>query len=160
MIGADGPECGGHPGNQEAELGLVEVDIRPEQLDRAVAAGSGDRQQSIGTVKVDRRLRDKLPAARTDPDGLTGGIAKIEIKVRAVTDGVAADANEDRPGVAIERCAGLECSQYAEDGPVGRNLAAIAAVAVDQPAAKPGGRERIGLATVADRHLGVKAAVR
>jgi len=32
--GPDGPDCGGHPDDQEAEIGLAEVDIGAEQLDR------------------------------------------------------------------------------------------------------------------------------
>jgi len=32
-IGTDGPDCGGHPDDQEAEIGLAEVHVGAEQLD-------------------------------------------------------------------------------------------------------------------------------
>ena len=51
-IGADGPDCGGHPDDQEAKIGLGEVDVGSEQLDRALAAGRGERKVPLGVPKV------------------------------------------------------------------------------------------------------------
>ena len=70
-----------------------------------------------------------------------------------------ADADEDRRCAPLEPRGGLERGEHAADGPVGRELATIAEVAVDQPVTECRGPERMGLAAAADRDLGVKAAV-
>jgi len=71
-IGADGPERGGHPDDQAPEIVVGDVDVVSEQLDRAVAAGHGERQVPVAAPKVDGRVVDNRPALGADPDGPAG----------------------------------------------------------------------------------------
>ncbi len=41
------------PGHHEAEIRLREIDVRPQQVDRAVAGRHGQPQKSPGAAKVD-----------------------------------------------------------------------------------------------------------
>ena len=52
-IRADGPEGGGHPDDQEAEIAIAEIDVRPEQVDRAIGGGNGKGQVPIRAAKMD-----------------------------------------------------------------------------------------------------------
>ena len=112
-IGSDGPDCGGHPDDQEAEIGLAEVDVGAEQLDRALAAGRGQGQVPRGAPKVDAGVFDNRPALGADLDGMAAGITEVEVTVRgvAVAIAVVADANEDRRRAALEPRGGLECAR-------------------------------------------------
>jgi len=160
-IGPDGPDCGGHPDDQEAKIGLAEVDVGAEQLDRAVAAGGGQGQVPRGAPKVDAGVFDNRPALASDLDGLAAGITEVEVTVggAAAAIAVVAGANEDRRRAALEPRGGLECAQDAAHGPARWYLVAGVEVPVDQPVTKLGGPECIDLGAAADRDLGVKAAV-
>ena len=108
-IGADGHECRGHPADQEAEFQVVQVDILPQEGDRAVGRGGRKGEHAIGPAKTHGRALDDGPTLRGDLDGLALGIGEVEIIIdcseRALA--VAADAHEDGLCIVIESRRGL-----------------------------------------------------
>ena len=95
-IRADGPEGGGHPDDQEAEIAIAEIDVRPEQVDRAVGGGNGKGQVPVRAPKTDGGLIDNRPALGAELDGPAARVRQVEIAGRAAAvDYVMADADKD-----------------------------------------------------------------
>ena len=124
-------------------------------------AGQGERQQPFGTTKVDVGPIDHGPPVGPDLDGPPAGIAQVEEIGRDVAVAVlaAADANEDRRRAAIEPRPGLEQADHASNRPLGRGLATIDEIAIDQPVAESRRLEPVDLVPIANLHPGMEPAV-
>ena len=105
-IGADRPQRRRQPGDHEAEIGLGEVDVPAQQVDRAAASRRGHWQQVLRPPKVDAGSIHEAPASSVNGDGLPGGIAEVE-EISRLAAGLA-NADEDIGDPGLESCAGFE----------------------------------------------------
>ena len=158
-IRTDRPEDRRQPGDHQAKISVGEVNVGPQQVDRAAAAGHGKRLQAHGTPKADVGPFDREPTTIVDRDSRAAGITQVEKVRRAFAVSVAAGANKDLGNVGFEPRPGLEHADRAEDRPGRRRLGLGDQVAIDQPVAERRRLEPKDLEAVADRNLGEKPPI-
>ena len=116
-IRPDRPKDRRQPGDHQAKISLGEVNVGPQPVDRAVAAGHGKRQEALGTPEVDvgpidrraNRDRESRRPCRWDRPGRRN--------TPALAAAVAADPNKDLGNVGVEPRPGLEHADRAANRP-------------------------------------------
>ena len=85
---------GRQPRHHQAEIGLVEIDILAQEINRAVTGRRRQRQQSLGPAKVNARPVDDAPPVFPNRDTPAGGIAQVNEISRI--GGIAVLSNADK----------------------------------------------------------------
>ena len=78
-VGADGAKRGREPGDEQGKLGIGDVGVRAQEVDRPVATGSRQRGEAVGPPEVDGGPIDQVLVARPDRDRTPAAIAEVEI---------------------------------------------------------------------------------
>ena len=134
-----------HP-HEERKVGLIDIEIFPQKIERPAAGGHGEGQHPLGAPEGDRGLIDDFPAVGADLDGSPGRVAQVEI----VRSGHVAHghAHVRLFGRAADRRHGLEQVDERLDRFGGRGVLLLVVEGQRQPVAKLPGVQVMRLAMI------------